>query len=124
MKPLSGLSTARFSFFVIFASDAESVRAFTTVPPTLSTLTTESLHARWSKTERVSHPERSSLAGPPAATGAAVGTHFPVAAWLAVQTVSERPAGRRETEYISAANDDTATARSNSATSSSPITKP
>jgi len=46
MKPLSGLSTARFSFFASFASDAESVRAFTTVPPALSATTTESLHAR------------------------------------------------------------------------------
>ena len=50
MKPRSGLSRA-FSAFCFFASsaiDAESVRAFTTVPPELSPVTTVSLHSRWS----------------------------------------------------------------------------
>jgi hypothetical protein len=70
------------------------------------------------------HPERRSLEAPlvverePQLPGI-----FPS---FATHTTGSRgsASGRRDTEYMSAARDDTATASSNSATSSSPITKP
>ena len=124
MNPLSGLSTKRCAFcrFASSAIDTESVRGLRTAPSEVSLVTTVSLHSRWSKTDRVAQPDRRSFDGPPT-TGAA-GTHFPVAAALAAQSVSACAVGRRETEYMRAANEETATASSNSAISSSPMTKP
>ena len=126
MKPLSGLTLARcaFCFLASSTSAAESVRAFTTTaPPDESPVARESLQSRWSNTERVAHPGRRSLDGPPAVGRA--GTHLPVAAALAEHSASARAApGRRETEYMSATSEETATASSNTATSNSPITKP
>ena len=124
MKPLSGLSTDRCAFclFASSAIDTESVRGLRTAPSEVSLVTTVSLHSRWSKTDRVAQPDRRSLDGPPT-TGAA-GTHFPVAAALAAHSASACAVGRRETEYMRAAKEETATASSNSAISSSPITKP
>jgi hypothetical protein len=124
MKPLSGLSTGRCAFclFASSANDTESVRGLRIAPSEVSLVTTESLHSRWSKTERVAQPDLRSFDGPPT-TGAA-GTHFPVAAALAAQSVSACAVGRRETEYMRAAKEETATVSSNNAISSSPITKP
>jgi hypothetical protein len=124
MNPLSGLTTARCAFclFANSASDTESVRGLRTAPSEVSLVTTVSLHSRWSKTDRVAQPDRRSFDGPPT-TGAA-GTHFPVAAALAAQSASAFAVGRRETEYMRAAKEETATASSNSAISSSPMTKP
>ena len=124
MNPLSGLSTERCAFclFASSAIDTESVRGLRTAPSEVSLVRTVSLHSRWSKTDRVAQPDRRSLDGPPT-TGAA-GTHFPVAAAVAAQSVSACATGRRETEYMRAAKEETATASSNSAISSSPITKP
>jgi hypothetical protein len=129
MKPRSVRADARsaFCFFSNNAIAAESVRGLTTVSPGAATLLdTVSLQLRRSYTERVAHPDRSSFDAGVAGTEAAgfSGTHLPVAAALAVHAFSRRPAARAETEYISAASDDTATASSNNATSSSPITKP
>jgi len=127
MKPLSGLSLARcaFCFFASSAIATESVRGFTTTPPPdVSPVRAESWQSRWSKTERVAHPGRRSLDGPPAAAGRP-GTHLPVAAALAEHSVSARaPVGRRETEYMSATSEETATVSSKTAISNSPITKP
>ena len=124
MKPRSGLSVERcaFCFFASSAIATESVLGLTTVPSELSPVTTVSLQSRWSYTERVAHPERRSLDGPPAASMA--GTHLPVAAALAEHSAAARAVGRRETEYMRAAREETATASSNNAISSSPITKP
>ena len=124
MNPLSGLSTGRCAFclFANSASDTESVRGLRTAPSEVTLVRTVSLHSRWSKTDRVAQPDRRSLDGPP--TAGAAGTHFPVAAALAAQSVSACAVGRRETEYMRAANEETATASNNSATSSSPMTKP
>jgi hypothetical protein len=124
MKPRSGLSTERCAFclFARSAIDTESVRGLRTAPSEVSLLTTVSLHSRWSKTDRVAQPDRRSLDGPPT-TGAA-GTHLPIAAALAAHSASARATGRRETEYMRAAKEETATASSNTAISSSPITKP
>src|SRR6266699_6869836 len=131
MKPLSVRPAAlcAFCFFASSAMAAESVRGLTTVSPGLAVpvLNTVSLQFRESYTERVAHPDRNSFeAGVAvgAATAGFSGTHLPIAAALAEHSASARVVGRRETEYISAANEDTATASNNNAISSSPITKP
>src|SRR3982750_3427867 len=112
MNPRSGRCAARsaFCFLASRASAAESVLALTVTSPDVSVVMTESLHGRRSNTDRVSHPARRSFA--PAAAAGFAGTHLPTAAALATHSVSPLAAGRRDTEYMSAASDDTATARS------------
>jgi len=128
MKPRSVRAAAlcAFCFFASSAIAAESVRGFTTVSPGLPAPASDtvSLQFRESNTERVAHPERSSFDAGVAGAAGFSGTHLPVAAALAAHSLSRRPAARAETEYMSAASDDTATARSSNATSSSPITNP
>ena len=124
MKPRSGLWLARaaFSFFASNASDTESVRDLTIVSLELSAPTSESLHPRAEPPLFAAHPERRSLDAPPTVER---DEQLPGAAPLfATQATGSRASGRRDTEYISAAREDTATARSSSATSSSPIMKP
>src|SRR3982750_1918272 len=108
MNPRSGRCAARsaFCFLASSASAAESVLALTVTSPEVSVVTTESLHGRRSNTDRVSHPDRRSF---PAAAVGLGGTHLPTAAALATHSVSPLTAGRRDTEYMSAANDETAT---------------
>jgi hypothetical protein len=127
MNPRSGRRgawRAASSFFAIIASDAESVRDFTIVSPRLSNPRTESPQPRAVVPTFVTHPERRSLDAP---FCVARETHslgsFP---FFATHTTGSRASasGRRETEYINAARDETATASSSIATSSSPITKP
>ena len=124
MKPRSGLWLVRaaFSFFSSNASDAESVRDLTIVSSELSKPTGESLHPRAELPLFAAHPERRSFEAPFAVER---GEQLPgVAPLFATQATGSRVSGRRDTEYISAAREDTATASSNSATSSSPIMKP
>jgi len=123
MKPRSGLSTGcdAFCFFSSSAIAAESVRGFRIVIPELSANRSESLHAFAADPTRVAQPERSSVAGPPAARAMHLGDDV---AFFPTQAGSSLATGRRETEYMRAAKDETATARSRSATSSSPITNP
>jgi len=102
---------------------AESVRGLrTTVLATLSATTRESLQVWIAAPIRVAQPERRSLDGPPAACAMHRGEEV---AFFPTHSVSSLvAAGRRETEYISAAKVETATASSSTAISSSPITKP
>ena len=124
MKPRSGLWLVRaaFSFFASNASDAESVRDLTIVSSELSAPTSVSVHPLAELPLFAAHPERRSLDAPPTVERE---EQLPAAAPLfATQATGSRASGRRDTEYISAAREDTATASSNSATSSSPIMKP
>src|SRR6059058_3951621 len=99
-----------FCFLASSAIAVESVRALTTASEELSSLPTVSLQLRWSNTERVAQPDRRSLDS--VLCAGLAGTHFPLAASLATHSASAL-AGRRETEYISAANEETATTSSN-----------
>ncbi len=123
MKPRSGLRTGcdAFCFFSKSAMAAESVRGFTMVSVGASATTSESLQLWTADPNRVAQPERRSLEGPPAAFVMHWGDEV---AFVPTHWASSRIAGRRETEYISAANDETATASSSSAISNSPITNP
>src|SRR3954465_9756582 len=109
MNPRSGRCAPRsaFCFLASKASAAESVLAFTVTSPDVSAVITESLHGRRSNTDLVSQPDRSSFAA--AADAGLAGTHLPTAAALATHSVSPPAMGRRDTEYMSAARDDTAT---------------
>jgi hypothetical protein len=124
MKPRSGLRGARAAscFFATIASDAESVRDLTIVSSRLSKPSTDS-HPRAVVPIFAAQPDRSSLE---AALCVGCGTQFPgnFPFFATHSTGSCDASGRRDTEYISAARDDTATASSSNATSSSPITKP
>src|SRR5258705_1281641 len=125
MKPRSGLSTGGWDSFCFFSSKAiaaESVRGLRIVPALLSATTSESLQVWIAAPMRVAQPERRSLDGPPAAWAMHLGE---AVAFFPTHSVSSLvAAGRRETEYIKAAKDETATASSSNAISSSPITKP
>src|SRR6266705_6305144 len=108
MKPRSGLSTAResFSFFSSSAIAAESVRGLRIVCPELSVTMRESLQLRADGPVRVAHPDRRSLDGPPAACA----MHLAEVVFFPTHAVSSRVAARRETEYMRAAREETATA--------------
>jgi hypothetical protein len=121
MKPKSGLSIDRDSFFFSSrAMAAESVRGRRIVSLELSATTSESLQLRAATPVSVAQPERKSLDGPPAAFC----IHSVEAAFLPTQAASSTVGGRWETEYIRAASEETATARSRKAISSSPMTNP
>jgi hypothetical protein len=112
------------SCFLTIASDAESVRDFTTVSFTLSKPRPCSLQPRAEVPVFAAHPERRSL---DALLCVECERQFPGSfPSLAAQAAGSlgSASGRRETEYINAARDETATASSSNATSSSPITKP
>src|SRR6478609_8336646 len=121
MNPRSGLSVrVDFGFFGSIAIDAESVRALIIVSLELSAPGTGSLQPPETNPASVAQPERRSVAGPPPTERA---THLPDRATLfATHSTSLRAAGRCETEYISAARDETATASNRTAINSSPIT--
>ncbi|MEA2761885.1 MAG: hypothetical protein QOD47_1169 [Gemmatimonadaceae bacterium] len=126
MKPRSGLRGARAAscFFATVASDAESVRDFTIVSSTLSKPAPTSLQLRALAPTLAAQPERKSF---DAALCGECETQLPGNfPFLATHAAASRgsASGRRETEYINAARDETATASSSNATSSSPITKP
>lgn len=126
MKPLSGRRGTRAAscFFATIATDAESVRDFTTVSFRLSKPAPCSLHPRVALPAFATHPERRSFE---ALLCVVCATQFPGSfPFFATHAAGslESASGRRETEYISAARDETATASSSNATSSSPITNP
>jgi hypothetical protein len=121
MKPRSGLSDRSF-FLGSSAIEAESVRALTIVSSVLSPLVMVSLQSREAKPRRVEQPERRSFEAPFSLDFWA--THFADVAFFPTHSVLSAAEGRLETEYMRAASDDTATARSSSAINSSPITNP
>jgi len=124
MKPRSGLAVTEdaFDFFEIIERDTESVRDFTTVSAGPSRTATESLQPRTPLPIFVTHPDRRSLGPPPELTRAAqLLSAMPA---LSVHALTVFVSLRRETEYMRAASEETATANNNTATSSSPIMKP
>jgi len=126
MKPRSGLRGARAAscFLATIASDAESVRDFTIVSSRLSKPAPCSLQLRAADPAFATHPARRSFAALVCAEcETQLPGSFPFLATHAADSLCSA-SGRRETEYINAAKDETATASSSSATSSSPITKP
>ena len=122
MKPKSGLSAGReaFCFFSRSAIAAESVRGLRIVSLAESTAASESRQLWIEAPVRVAQPERRSLDGPPAAFA----MHSAELAFVPTHAVSSTVTGRRETEYMRAASEETATVRSRSAISSSPMMKP
>jgi hypothetical protein len=123
MNPRSGLSVRDdLGFLGSIAIDAESVRALMIVSLELSVPGRVSLQPPETNPASVAQPERRSVAGPPPAERA---THLPERATVfPAHSTSFRAAGRCETEYMSAARDETATASSKTAINSSPITNP
>src|SRR2546423_4460881 len=123
MKPRSGLGTGRsFSFFASIAKAAESVRALSIVSSELSPLTSVSLQLRIAKPTLVAHPDRSSFEEPPSLER--IDKHLADEAFLPTHSALSAADGRRETEYMRAASEETATASSSSAINSSPMTNP
>src|SRR6267378_3055197 len=110
MKPRSGrrgAARAASCFFANIASDAESVRDRTIVSSRLSKPPTES-HPRAVLPILATHPERRSFEAPPDVERE---TQLPgtLPSFATHATGSRGSAsGRRETEYMSAARDDTA----------------
>lgn len=129
MKPRSGLAadSELLGFFATSAIDAESVRVLRIVSPEPAEFPTASLHPRAGVPSTVTQGDRNSFAPPPVcARGpqlADAAPFFPTHAAVAWPS-SCRVSLRCETEYIKAAREDTATASSSTATSSSPIMNP
>ena len=123
MKPRSGLRGARVSvcFFSIIASEAESVRDLMIVSPVVSARRSMSLHVRSAVPLLAAHPVFSSL---DATTLLGTSAQLPDEPAALPAHVVGSVAGRRETEYMSAASDETATASSSKPTSISPMTSP
>ena len=121
MKPRSGLSVGRdaFCFFSSSAIAAESVRGLRIVSLELSASARESMQLFTEAPVRVAQPDLKSLDGPPAA----VERHSGELALVPTHAVSSTITGRRETEYMSAAKEETATVRSRTAINSSPMMK-
>jgi len=124
MNPRSGLALGGgdFCLFATRESDTESVRDLRIVSLDASRAASESLQPRTRFPLLATHPERRSLGPPPGFAGAA--QLLPAIPLRSVQALSALDSVRCDTEYMSAAKDETATASTSTATSSSPIMRP
>src|ERR1700681_1571925 len=108
MKPRSVLCLARSasSFFASSASEAESVRDRMIISSELSTPMRESAQPRTEAPFFSTHPDRRSLEAPTAVDREP--QLPPVNPLFTTQDTGSRASGRRDTEYMSAAREDTA----------------